>query len=50
MGERTGIITFLNIYDEIGADGHPYSGCLAIIDADDGEQTYLDTTWYRRAV
>ena len=44
MGERTGIITFLNIYDEIGADGHPYSGCLAIIDADDGEQTYLDTT------
>jgi hypothetical protein len=23
MGERTGIITFLNVYDEIGADGHP---------------------------
>jgi hypothetical protein len=44
MGERTGIITFLNIYDEIGADGHAYSGCFAIIDAEDGEQTYLDTT------
>jgi hypothetical protein len=25
MGERTGIITFLNVYDEIGDDGHPYS-------------------------
>jgi hypothetical protein len=49
MGERTGIITFLNVYDEISADGHPYSGCLAIIDADDGEQTYLDTTSDRLA-
>jgi hypothetical protein len=44
MGERTGIITFLNVYDEIGADGHPYSGCLAIIVADNGGQTFLDTT------
>jgi hypothetical protein len=44
MGERTGIITFLNIYDEIGDDGHAYSGCFAIIDAEDGGQTYLDST------
>jgi len=43
MGERTGIITFLNVYDEIGPDGHPYSGCLAIIVADNGGQTFLDT-------
>jgi hypothetical protein len=44
MGERTGIITFLNVYDEIGADGHPYSGCLASIVADNGGETLLDTT------
>jgi hypothetical protein len=44
MGERTGIITFLNIYDAIGADGHPYSGCLASIVADRGGETLLDTT------
>ena len=24
MGERTGIITFLKVYDEIGDDGHSY--------------------------
>src|SRR5262249_41435533 len=40
---RTGIITFINVYDEIGADGHPYSGCLAIIVADNGGQTFLYT-------
>jgi hypothetical protein len=44
MGERTGIITFLNVYDEIGDDGHPYSGCLASVVADDGGETLLDTT------
>jgi hypothetical protein len=45
MGERTGIITFLNVYDEIGDDGHSYSGCLASVVADDdGRETLLDTT------
>jgi hypothetical protein len=44
MGERTGIITFLNIHDYIGVDGHPWSGCLALIDADGGEQTSLYAT------
>lgn len=44
MGERTGIITFLNIHDYIGVDGHPWSGCLASIEADGGEQTSLYAT------
>jgi hypothetical protein len=39
MGERTGIITFINIHDYIGLGGQPYSGCLASIDADGGGQT-----------
>lgn len=37
MGERVGIVTFLNAYDEIAADGHHYSGCLAIIETDHGQ-------------
>ncbi|MCK1541895.1 hypothetical protein IVB12_07890 [Bradyrhizobium sp. 179] len=44
MGERTGIITFLNIHDYIGIDGHPWSGCLASIETDGGEQTSLYAT------
>jgi hypothetical protein len=44
MGERTGIITFLNVYDEISDDGHSYSGCLASVVGDDGRETLLDTT------
>src|SRR5215471_12466118 len=43
VGERTGIVTFLNVYDEVGADGHPYSGCLAAVTTDDGGQTILMT-------